>query len=136
MSRARVFLLSWIPYFAFVALALAHGWHDAIFTLDRPHATLKVAVWLTWLAFLAYSMVATTRASLFRTIREMLASWWGRQICADLYIGLALFLALIGLHEGSALVVLAWLLPVLAFANLATLVYLALHFDAIIARFT
>jgi hypothetical protein len=31
------------------------------------------------------------------------------------------------LHQGSALVLAAWLIPVLLFANLATLLYVAIH---------
>lgn len=39
------------------------------------------------------------------------------------------------LNEGSSLVALAWLLPVLIYANQATLLYFAVHFDELIARF-
>lgn len=49
-----------------------------------------------------------------------------------LYLGLMLFV--IYLHEGSVLVTCLWLLPILAFANLATLLYVGIHFDAIVAR--
>jgi len=49
--------------------------------------------------------------------------------------GLLLFLAVIYLHQGSVLVLAAWLIPVLLFANLATLLYVAIHFETLVARF-
>jgi hypothetical protein len=48
---------------------------------------------------------------------------------------LLLFLAVIYRHQGSVLVLAAWLIPVLLFANLATLLYVAIHFEALVARF-
>jgi len=56
-------------------------------------------------------------------------------VSADLYLGLCLTLFVAYLNEGSVLVVLLWLLPTLFFANLATLLYFAVHYDAIVARF-
>jgi hypothetical protein len=45
-----------------------------------------------------------------------------------------LSLSVIILHEGFV-VALVWLVPVLLFANLATLLYVAIHFEALVARF-
>jgi hypothetical protein len=45
-----------------------------------------------------------------------------------------LSLSVVYLHEGP-LAALAWLVPVLLFANLATLLYVAIHFEALVARF-
>lgn len=59
---------------------------------------------------------------------------WGRQIGADLYLGLFLALLIIYLHEG-ALAAFLWTVPTLAFANLSILLYFAIHFDAIVGRF-
>jgi hypothetical protein len=33
------------------------------------------------------------------------------------------------------LALLLWLVPILAFANLATLLYFAIHYDSLVARF-
>lgn len=60
---------------------------------------------------------------------------WGRQIGIDLYLGLSLTLFIVYLNEGSVLVMLLWLIPTFAFGNLATLLYFAIHYDAIVARF-
>ena len=53
-----------------------------------------------------------------------------RQIGADLYLGLFLGLIIVYLHSGF-IAVLLWLIPTLVFANLAMLLYFAIHFDAI-----
>ena len=58
-----------------------------------------------------------------------------RQISLDLYLGLFLTSAVIYLHEGSLLVLLAWLPAILLFANLATLLYVAMNYDGLMAHF-
>jgi hypothetical protein len=40
----------------------------------------------------------------------------------------------IWLHEGF-IIALIWLVPVLLFANLATLLYVAVHFESLVDRF-
>lgn len=126
--------LMWGAFAAFVAIALAVDGHPDLFTPKRLPGG-KHALWGVWVLFLAYSFYSSTRENLFRTIGVLSRLWWGRQIGLDLYIGASLSLGLIYLHEGSALVMLAWLLPVLAFVNLATLLYFAIHYDSIVARF-
>ena len=67
------------------------------------------------------------------TIGVMSRLYWGRQIGIDLYLGLLIFMSFIFYYQESDLIALLWLMPVLAFANLATLLYLALQYDSIIA---
>jgi hypothetical protein len=93
----------------------------------------KAVVWLAFLLFTAYSIYCSGRENIFKTIRTMARLHWGRQIGLDLYLGLALSLAVICLHEGPIALAL-WLVPVLLFANLATLLYLAVHFESLVAR--
>lgn len=128
-------VLPWVIYAALAAAALVTGWHDGMLRFDGPLAGVKGAVWLTLVGFLAYSIHCSTRAHLLRTLRSMAASYWGRQIAADLYIGLGLTMLVMYLHEGSLLVVALWLVPVVVYANLATLLYVAIHFDSLVARF-
>lgn len=129
-------LIGWALYGLFAAAVLATGWHTHLFFGgDGPLPWGKPLLWATLLAFLAYSLHASRHENLFATIRVMNGLYWGRQIGTDLYLGLALSLGLIYLHEGSLLVLALYLLPVLAFANLATLLYAAVHYDAIVARF-
>jgi len=96
---------------------------------------LAVVLAMVACLFTAYSIYCSGRENIFKTIRTMAWLHWGRQIGTDLYLGLLLFLAVIYLHQGSVLVLAAWLIPVLLFANLATLLYVAIHFEALVARF-
>lgn len=125
----------WAAFALFVAAALYFDGHDRLFSAAGPLPAGKYAIWTAFGAFLAYSVYCSTRENLFRTISTMASLHWGRQIGIDLYLGLVLSLLVIYLHEGSALIALLWLLPVFAFANLATLLYFAIHYDAIVARF-
>jgi len=128
-------LISWGVFGAFVACAIGFGWHAALFRFDGPMGLAKIVVWLAFLLFTAYSIYCSGRENVFKTIRTMARLHWGRQIGTDLYLGLLLFLAVIYLHQGSVLVLAAWLIPVLLFANLATLLYVAIHFETLVARF-
>ena len=126
---------SWAVYFAFVALALAVNWHDRLPRFDTPHAAGKIAVWVLFLGFTGYTMFCSSRENLFAGFGVVLGRHWGRQVLTDLYIGLLLPCVVIYLHSGSLLVLLLWLAPIAAFANLATLLYFAIHYDALVARF-
>jgi hypothetical protein len=128
-------LISWGVFAAFVACAVGFGWHPALLHFDGPMAPVKIIVWLALLLFTGYSIYCSGKENIFKTIRTMARLHWGRQIGIDLYLGLALFLSVIYLHEGSIVAVALWLVPVLLFANLATLLYVAIHFESLVARF-
>ncbi len=127
--------LFWVAFAVFVALALALNRHDGLFSLGGPLAAGKVVLWCAFIGFTGYSAYCSTRENLFRTIAKIAELHWGRQIGIDLYLGLSLTLFIVYLNEGSVLVTLLWLAPTLAFANLATLLYFAIHYDSIVARF-
>jgi hypothetical protein len=127
-------LISWGVFVAFVAGAVGSGWHTAIFRFDGPMGLAKIAVWLIFLLFTGYSIYCSGRENIFKTIKSMARLHWGRQIGIDLYLGLLLSLSVIYLHE-DFVVALVWLIPVLLFANLATLLYVAIHFESLVARF-
>lgn len=131
----RLNLLLWALYAAYLAAVVGFGWTERTLALDGALGRGKLVVWIVLLAFLAYSYHCSLRESLFRSVREILKLRWGRQIGLDLYIGFVLMWCLVYLHEGDAAVAALYLLPVLAFGNLATLPYLAIHYDAIVARF-
>lgn len=124
-------LFSWALFAVFVALALALQGHAQLFAFAGAEGVGKAVVWLVWLAFLGYSIHCSRHENLFKSVRGMARLYWGRQVGIDLYLGLAMFLALIALHQGS-LALVAWLLPILLFANLATLLYLAIHFESLL----
>lgn len=131
MSRKGVLL--WALYALFAAFALYLNWHERMFDFGGRLGILKVTVWAALLCFLAYSFYCSQREDLFRTIGEIAKFHWGRQIGTDLYLGLFLGLIIIYLH-GGVMAVLIWILPMLIFANLATLLYFAIHFDAIVDK--
>jgi hypothetical protein len=135
-SRAQRLLgwgLSWGPYSLFVAIALGLSWHPQMLVFDGGAGAAKICVWLVWLAFLLYSIRASHQENFFKTVRALNQTWWGRQIGIDLYISVALSLAVVYLHAGSWIVFGLWLIPILLFANLAILLYLAIHFDSLLA---
>lgn len=127
------FGLSWGPYAVFVVLALALSWHEQMLQFTGAAGIGKALIWLMWLAFLAYSIVASQRENFFKTVKTLNQTWWGRQIGIDLYISVSLSMLLMYLHSGSWLVLALWFLPTLLFANLAILLYIAIHFDSLTA---
>jgi hypothetical protein len=127
--------LLWLAFVAFVALALSYDGHARLFTFGGPLAPIKLAIWVAFAGFLAYSVYCSARENLFRSVAKIGELHWGRQIGTDLYLGLLLALFVVYLNEGSALVALLWLVPALVFANLVTLLYFALHFEEIVGRF-
>jgi hypothetical protein len=127
-------LVLWVAYFVFAALALYAGWHPEILSLGGRLAAVKLIVWLVYAAFLGYSLYCSRRENLLKTISKISELHWGRQIGADLYIGLLLSLLLIYLNHG-ALVAALWRLPTLVLANLAVLLYVSIDFDGIVAHF-
>jgi len=124
----------WGVYFLFAGLAVYFDWHGDVFSFSGPLASVKAVIWLTFVAFLAYSIYASKNENLFRTIKVMNGLYWGRQIGADLYIGCFLAMFVIYLNDG-ALATLLWLVPTVIFANLSILLYFALNFEKLIAHF-
>ncbi len=125
----------WAAFALFVGGALWFDGHAGLFAFGGPFATAKLVVWIAWLAFLAYTVYCSSRENLLRTIGRISEFHWGRQIGIDLYLGLMLMIFVIYLNEGSAVVALLWLLPGLLFVNLVTYLYVAIHFEEIVARF-
>lgn len=127
-------LVSWGVFAVFVVLALVFNWHDRILRFDGAMGAAKGIVWVVFILFTAYSIYCSNKESIFKSIGSMARLHWGRQIGIDLYLGLLLFLSVIYLHEGP-IAVLLWFVPVLLFANLATLLYISIHFESLVARF-
>lgn len=124
----------WIGYLAFLAFVLWRSGDADPLGFDGPLPVVKAVVWLAWLAFLVYSVWCSRTEDLLRSVRSLVELHWGRQVGIDLYLGLGVALLLITLHGGVGALVL-WVVPVLLFANLAVLFYVAVHFDGIVAAF-
>ena len=125
----------WLFYIVFLVLAFYTHDGEPYFTSVGAYGAGKLVCWIIFLAFLAYTLHVNARENFFKSLGRMNNILWSRQVGLDLYIGLLLPLFLIFLNEGSLLVMLLWLLPIFFFANLATLVYLALNYDSLIAHF-
>lgn len=127
--------LLWVGFAIFVFCAVYFGWHENLFTVKKPLDAGKFVFWTAFIVFTVYSIYCSSREDLFKTLGKMAGLHWGRQIGLDLYIGISISAFIIYLHSGSALVALLWLVPLIAFANLATLLYFAINYDSIVARF-
>ena len=134
MSKFARSLALWGLYGAFAIYATYANWHQTMFHFGGPLGALKLVVWAALIGFLAYSVYCTSREDLFRSIGVITKLYWGRQIGADLYLGLLVGIFFIYLNEG-AVVALIWLLPTLAFANLSILLYVAINFETIVTKF-
>jgi hypothetical protein len=127
--------LLWGALVVFVAAVLWLDGHPRLFAFDGPLGGVKLVLWAVFAGFVAYSLYCSAHENLFTTIAKIGELHWGRQIGLDLYLGLGLTLLVIYLNEGSVLVALAWLVPLLVYANQASLLYFAVHFEELIARF-
>lgn len=125
----------WTIYAAFALGAFYFDSHDRLFDFTGRLWPAKSTIWAALAGFVAYSAYCSAHENLFRTVEKINEYHWGRQIGIDLYLGLMLLSVIIYLQEGSLLAALVWIVPALFFVNLVTLLYFAIHFDALVARF-
>ena len=123
----------WMFYAVFLILALLFGARENLVTTTAPYPMVKYLIFGGYIAFLAYSLIATERENFFKTVSTMNRLWWGRQVGIDLYISVALSLVLIWVIDGPV-VLLLWAVPVIIFANLAILPYILLNYAAIVSQ--
>jgi hypothetical protein len=128
--------LFWMIYIAFVISVLVTNWHSNILSFNQPMAFGKILIWLVFISFSIYSIHCSMTEDFFKSLKKILVFKWGKQILVDLTIGLFLSLFLIHWHSGSWVVTMLWILPCVAFGNLATLLYFVVHYDALVALFT
>ncbi|MFA0813090.1 hypothetical protein [Microbulbifer epialgicus] len=133
MSVRRNGLWVLFAIFFFVAIYFHEG--ESLFISQGKYPAGKLLVWLVFISFLAYSVYCSTKENIFRTIRAIYPLHWARQIGIDLYLGLGVAMFIIYLNEGSILVLVFWLVPIILFANLAVLLYLAMNYDSIVSHF-
>ncbi len=124
----------WILFFGFAFFAICSREDTFIFASQSPFAIGKYMSWVIFFCFLTYSIYASSKENFFKTLIGVHKMLWGRQIVIDLYIGLLLPLLIVFLHGGT-FVFLVWLIPILIYANMATLLYLALNYDSLVSYF-
>lgn len=124
----------WLLFIGFSVFAIYTREDAHIFLSESPHPYGKCIVWFLFIVFFGYSFYSGLKENFFKTLKTMTNLYWGRQIGMDLYIGLILSTTLIGIHGGTW-ILLIWILPILIYANLATLLYFALNYDSIINYF-
>ena len=124
----------WLLYAVFMIIAWLYGSRESFVHTQSELVFGKYIILFVYLAFLAFSLYATAKENFFRSIVTVNQLLWGRQVGIDLYISVFLSLALIYLIEGSFLVLLLWLLPILFFANLAILPYILLNYEQIVGQ--
>ena len=126
--------LLWLVFIAFAIMGIATKTDEAIFISQGPYGFGKYVLWGLFFRFLGYTIYCGTKENFFKSIKRMSEMYWGWQVGLDLYIGLLLPLFIIYLH-GGGFVLLLWLIPILLNANLFTLLYFALNYDALVAHF-
>jgi hypothetical protein len=123
----------WLLYGIFVIVAIASHSSEPLFLSHGVYPYGKPILWLVLLGFLAYSLYCHIQENFFKTMSITSKYYWTKQIGIDLYLGVAISSAIIYLNEGSILVLCLWLLPLILFANLATLLYFAMNYDSLVA---
>lgn len=125
----------WILFFlfAFIAMYLHDG--EPLFLSESSYPAGKSIAWILFISFLGYSIYCSSKENIFKTIKTIYPFHWARQIGIDLYLGLAISMFIIFLNEGSFWVLALWLIPIILFANLATLLYIAMNYDSLISQF-
>lgn len=96
---------------------------------------LRWVALIALLVFVGYTGWCARTESFSASVRKIWALRWGRQFTFDLYLGLALFGAVVHLNERSLPVTLAWFVPSLVLGNLVPLLYFVLRFDLLVAHF-
>ena len=125
-----------IMYGAFLISILATNWHSNLWSVHQPMAMGKIMIWLILIVFPIYTIRCSIAEEFFKSLKKVTAIKWGRQISIDLWIGQFLSLYVIYWHTGSWLTVALWLGPCILFGNLATLLYFAIHYDALVVAFS
>ena len=90
------------------------------------------AVLIVFVLFLGYTLYCIPRENFFESLMRALSMLWGRQVIADFYIGVFLLWTIVYIDQGSAVTAFLWLIPMILFGHLTTLLYIFLHFDSLV----
>lgn len=95
---------------------------------------MQALLWTSYVVFSAYTLYCLWRENIFRAFGSLLKTTWGRQVTADLFVGLFLFAGFVLKMEGLTLTSGLWIAGFLTLGNPATLLYAAIHYDTIAAK--
>ena len=123
-----------ILYVVFVIVAIAFKGEEPLFVSNGPYPYGKPLVWLVLIAFFIYSTYVNSKENFFKTMAITGRYRWTLQIGIDLYLGVALS-AVVIYFDGGLMVLALWAVPLLIYANLATLLYFAMHYDSVMSLF-
>ncbi|MEM6914728.1 MAG: hypothetical protein AAF511_12205 [Pseudomonadota bacterium] len=125
----------WCGFALYVVIALVTQWDNDLLRVDSSVGGVRWVLIMMWLSFCTYSLVSAVRENFFKALRTMLQSYWGRQICIDLYISVLLSIGLVWMVTSSVIETILWSLAIIPFANLAILLFVILRLDDILAAF-
>ena len=127
--------LFWIIYSGLVIGVLSTHWDPKLFSMNQPMAFGKLLIWLVFVAFSVFTIHCSMTEKFMKSLRKIVVYKWGQQIGSDLIIGLFLSLFMVYWLTGSAIAVCLWLIPFIAFGNLATLLFFAINYDSLVSIF-
>jgi hypothetical protein len=132
MIKKYFFSIIYAPFV--IGVLYTHG-HSNLFSTNQNQPLGKMLIWLVFLAFSIYSIYCSLTEDFFKSLKKITAYKWGWQIGIDLWIGQFLLLFVIYWQTGSFLSASLWVIPCFVFGNLATLLYFAINYDALVALF-
>ena len=124
----------WVIFIVFTITAIVTKKDTSVFISHGQYGFGKYILWGLFFSFLGYTIYCSRKENFFKSIKRISEMYWGWQVGIDLYMGLLLPLLIIYLHGGS-IVLFMWIIPILINANLFTLLYFALNYDALVAQF-
>jgi len=127
---------SWI-WIIFILFSIAEIYYTWIYQDRIPASieTITIVLGCAFFLFLGYTLYCSEKENLFKSIGKIAKLHWGRQIGVDLYIGLFFQSYLIYLNEESVLETIIWVIPLLVYGNIATLLYWLLNAGSILTKF-
>jgi hypothetical protein len=125
----------WVIYLLFVFSIIYVNWHEQMFSINQQKPIGKILIWLMFIGFSCYTIYCSMNEHFMKSLRKILAFHWGKQIGLDLTLGLIVSLFVIYWHSGSLLFAFLWLIPCIAFGNLTTLLYFAIHYETLVSKF-
>lgn len=92
---------------------------------------MKIFIWFALALLLGLSVWAQSHISIFEEMRNAPLMYWGTQALVDLYIGFTMVSVLYFKFAPNRVQAICWMLATFVFGNIASLIFLLLHFEKI-----